>query len=64
MKKELKEGIPAIVARLDNDFCGGRGRLALLFWSEYHDIMHPSGYYEDGEEVPMSAIEDWQEITI
>lgn len=64
MKKELKDGIPAIVARLSEDFCGGRGRLALLFWCEYHDLMHQAGYYEDGEEIPMSAIADWQEVTI
>lgn len=64
MTKELKDGIPAIVARLDKGFCGGKSRLALLFWCEYHDMMHPQGYYEDGEEVPMSAIADWQEVTI
>ena len=51
---EREPNADTIVARLTPDW---GGRLALLFKQD-------GIYYEDGEEIPYGAIEDWQEVTL
>ena len=56
--EKVKPTAPVIVARLSEEFSGGR--LALLYkCTEPYEC-----YTEDGEEIPYSAIDDWQEVTI
>ena len=51
-----------IIAKLSPDFCHSDYGYAILYHCEYYDLRHPEGYYEDGEYIPYSAIEKWEEI--
>lgn len=68
MTQQKKPTAQVIVARLAASFCCGASRLALLRKCEadaHCPISRPAGYYDElGEEVPLSAIEDWQEVTL
>ena len=56
--EEMKSSAPIIVARLSGKF--GGGRIALLCKAD-----KPYDYYaEDGEEIPLDAIESWQEVDL
>lgn len=49
-----------IVAQLNADFCGGKERYAILYMgTQAHLGVVCQGYFEDGEEVPSSAIAKW-----
>lgn len=52
-----------IVAQLSADFCGGKERYAILYMgTQAHLGVVCQGYFEDGEEVPYSAIAKWASL--
>lgn len=52
-----------IVAKLTDEFCGGKGRYAILsLGTEEHFGVSMKCYMEDFEEVPYAAIEKWASL--